>query len=45
VAHPDEPCDAIQVVGDTDTIAAMPGALAVARCIASALSPWPGGWS
>jgi poly(ADP-ribose) glycohydrolase ARH3 len=41
LAHPDQPADAIrfaiQVGGDTDTIAAMTGALAGARCGASAL--------
>ena len=45
LAHPDQPADAIrfaiQVGGDTDTIAAMTGALAGARCGASALPrPW-----
>ena len=45
LAHPDRPADAIrfaiQVGGDTDTIAAMTGALAGARCGASALPrPW-----
>jgi poly(ADP-ribose) glycohydrolase ARH3 len=45
LAHPDRPADAIgfaiRVGGDTDTIAAMTGALAGARCGASALPrPW-----
>jgi len=43
LAHPDRPAEAIrfaiQVGGDTDTIAAMTGALAGARCGASALPP------
>jgi poly(ADP-ribose) glycohydrolase ARH3 len=43
LAHPDQPGDAIgfavRVGGDTDTIAAMTGALAGARCGASALPP------